>query len=182
MTAEALALAGMNYLQGELSHAREATSGAHTRLPDEIRLTLPYPVSANRYWRSFVPRGHKRAIVTLSDEAKSYKSQVGWMCKQAGIRKPLQGRVHVEIYLYPKRPLDYAKRMEKNPDGWDDDVQCIDLDNARKVLYDALKGIAFDDDKWIFSDGGARMEPDGEARVVVVIRPLQKQTPQGSLI
>jgi hypothetical protein len=79
-------------------HAREAASGAQARLPDEIRLTLPYPVSANRYWRSFVPRGHKRAIVTLSDEAKSYKSQVGWMCKQAGIRKPITGRVHVVRY------------------------------------------------------------------------------------
>lgn len=148
----------------------------------EIRLSLPYPVSANRYWRSFVPRGHKRAIVTLSDEAKSYKSQVAWMAKAAGIRTPMAGRVHVEIYLYPKRPLDYAKRMKKNPDGWDDDVLCIDLDNARKVLYDALKGIAFDDDKWIFSDGGARMEPDGEARVEVVIRKIERSGQQGSLI
>lgn len=166
----------------ESSNRAVLSERAPAHLPAEIRLSLPYPVSANRYWRSLVPRGHKRAIVTLSDEAKSYKSQVAWMAKAAGIRTPMAGRVHVEIYLYPKRPLDYAKRMKKNPDGWDDDVQCIDLDNARKVLYDALKGIAFDDDKWIFSDGGARMEPDGEARVEVVIRKIERSGQQGSLI
>lgn len=151
---------------------------------EEIRLLLPYPVSANRYWASRVVKVHGKSmpITYVTAEAKAYKSQVGWMAKAAGIRTPMAGRVHVEIYLYPKRPLDYAKRMKKNPDGWDDDVQCIDLDNARKVLYDALKGIAFDDDKWIFSDGGARMEPDGEARVEVVIRKIERSSQQGSLI
>ena len=49
-----------------------------------ITLTLPYPVSANVYWRSFVPRGHSRAIVTLSDEAKAYKAAVGKLVREAG--------------------------------------------------------------------------------------------------
>ena len=75
-----------------------------------IELTLPYPISANRYWRSFVPRGHQRAIVTLSDEAKAYKQEVGWLAKKAGIREPITGRVAVEIRLYPKRPQDWERR------------------------------------------------------------------------
>jgi crossover junction endodeoxyribonuclease RusA len=148
-----------------------------------IELTLPYPISANRYWRSFVPRGHTRAIVTLSDEAKAFKNQVGWMCRAAGVREPIAGRVSIEILLYPKRPLDWERRMRKNPLAWDDDVQCLDLDNANKVLLDSLKGIAIDDDRWVRRIVSERMEPDGEARVVVRITPLALPvTPQAELL
>ena len=148
-----------------------------------IELTLPYPISANRYWRSFVPRGHTRVIVTLSDEAKAFKNQVGWMCRAAGVREPIAGRVSIEILLYPKRPLDWERRMRKNPLAWDDDVQCLDLDNANKVLLDSLKGIAIDDDRWVRRIVSERMEPDGEARVVVRITPLALPvTPQAELL
>ena len=152
-----------------------------SRASSEIVLTLPYPISANRYWRSFVPRGHQRAIVTLSDEAKAYKAEVAWMAKQAGIRAPIVGRVALDIRLYPKRPQDWAKRVKKSPLTWDDDVMCIDLDNANKVLFDALKGVAIDDDKWVRRLTAERMEPDGEARVVVTIRALAFDTPQPAL-
>ncbi len=137
-----------------------------------IELTLPYPISANRYWRSFVPRGHARAIVALSDEAKAYKQTVGWPVKKAGIRAPISGRVAIEIQLYPQRPQDWARRARKDPQAWDDTVQCLDLDNANKVLLDALKGLAIDDDKWVRRIVAERMEPDGDARVVVRITPL----------
>ena len=149
-----------------------------------IELTLPYPVSANRYWRSFVPRGHARAIVTLSDEAKAYKEQVNLLAWQQGVREPLIGRVRVDIELYPNRPLDWAKRAKRDPNGWSDSVQCLDLDNCRKVLYDALKGVAFEDDKWVHADAGQRMEPDEQgARVVVRITVLPKRSvPQASLL
>lgn len=152
--------------------------------PQSISLVLPWPVSANRYWRSFVPRGHKRAIVTLSDEAKTYKEQVSLQAWQQGVREPLEGRVRVDIELYPHRPLDWAKRAKRDPEGWADSVQCIDLDNARKVLYDALKEIAFEDDRWIHADSAQRMEPDGQgARVVVRITQLAKrQAAQGDLL
>lgn len=148
-----------------------------------IELTLPYPISANRYWRSFVPRGHQRAIVTLSDEAKAYKQEVGWLAKKAGIREPITGRVAVEIRLYPKRPQDWERRARKNPLTWDDSVLCLDLDNANKVLFDALKGIAIEDDRWVRRINAERMEPDGEARVVVVITPLAlPASPQRDLL
>jgi crossover junction endodeoxyribonuclease RusA len=148
-----------------------------------ITLTLPYPVSANRYWRSFVPRGQSRAIVVLSDEAKAYKQQVGWMAHQAGIRKPIAGRVQVEIWLYPQRPQDWAKRARRDPVGWDDTVQCLDLDNANKVLLDALKGVAIEDDRWVHRLVSSRMEPDGEGRVVLTITSLMPRTaPQLDLL
>lgn len=148
-----------------------------------IVLTLPYPVSANRYWRSFVPRGQSRAIVVLSDDAKAYKQQVGWIAHQAGIRKPIAGRVQVEIALYPQRPQDWQRRARKDPLAWDDTVQCLDLDNANKVLLDALKGVAIDDDKWVHRLVAQRMEPDGDGRVVVTIAALQaRETPQMDLL
>jgi crossover junction endodeoxyribonuclease RusA len=102
--------------------------------------------------------------------------------KKAGIRTPLSGRVAIGIQLYPKRPQDWEKRARKAPLSWDDDVLCIDLDNANKVLLDALKGIAIDDDKWVRRIVSERMEPDGEARVVVTITPMAAQvSPQGGL-
>ena len=139
-----------------------------------IELTLPYPISANRYWRSFVPRGHARAIVTLSDEAKAYKEQVNLLAWQQGIREPLEGRLQIEIDLYPYRPLDWAKRARKSPEFWDDSVQCLDLDNANKVLLDSLKGVALVDDKWVRRITSQRMEPDGEGRVVIRISKMPK--------
>jgi len=148
-----------------------------------ITLTLPYPVSANLYWRSFVPRGHQRAIVTLSDEAKAYKQSVGWLARSAGVRTPLVGRVAVDVQLYPQRPQDWARRARRNPQAWDDDVRCIDLDNANKVLLDALKGVVIEDDRWVRRLLAERMEPDGEARVVVTVRQLAlPASPQASLL
>lgn len=137
-----------------------------------ITLTLPYPVSANMYWRSFVPRGHQRAIVTLSDEAKAYKQEVGWLARKAGVRAPLVGRLAVTVELYPQRPQDWARRARRDPLTWDDDVRCIDLDNANKVLLDALKGVVIVDDKWVRELNSRRMEPDGDGRVVITVRQL----------
>ncbi len=148
-----------------------------------ITLTLPYPLSANRYWRSFVPRGACRAIVTLSVEAKAYKLQVQRLAREQNVLGPVEGRVAIEVQLYPQRPQDWARRARKDPAGWDDTVQCLDLDNANKVLLDALKGIALVDDKWVRRLSSERMEPDGEGRVVVRIRALPRAAaPQGELI
>jgi crossover junction endodeoxyribonuclease RusA len=154
-------------------NAKGADVNQNSQPVNSIRLVLPYPVSANRYWRSFVPRGASRAITCVSDEAKAYKQDVARLAALAGIRKPILGRVRVQIDLYPHRPQDWAKRARKDPDGWADTVQCLDLDNARKVLNDALKNIAFEDDKWIKADAGAVHEPDEHgARVVVTITPI----------
>lgn len=149
---------------------------------DPVRLILPPAVSSNRYWRSFVPRGHKRAIVTLSDEAKAYKAAVAQIARKAGVVSPIKGRVAVSYTLFPKRPQDYAKRMKADPLRWDDTVQCLDLDNALKVMLDSLKGIVFEDDKFVHELHGRRAEPDGEGRLEVVITPIVVESAQPSLI
>lgn len=142
-------------------------------------ITLPYPMSANRYWRPVIIKGHSTIVPTK--DAKAFKEQIAWRVKSAGIRKPISGRVRVHIDLYPALPQDHAKRKRINPMNWDDDVRCIDIDNARKVLYDAFKGVVFDDDKWVWSDSASRMEPDGEARVVVTVEQIVRASPQPAL-
>lgn len=149
----------------------------------EVLLVLPYPISANRYWKT-AARGH-RAVTYVSKEAEQYKAAVRACAFERGISKPLPiGRVHVDIALYPHRPQDWLKRARLNPETWDDSVQCIDLDNARKVLYDSLKGTVLADDsrKIIRRDSGEIMVPDGEARVVVTIRPLKIERAQTQLL
>jgi crossover junction endodeoxyribonuclease RusA len=139
-----------------------------------IRLVCPYPVSANVYWRSFVNPRTKRSIVTVSKEGEAYKHAVGWIARTK-IRERFAGPVAIHIELYPHRPQDWEKRARKDPATWDLDVRCIDLDNARKVLYDALKGILFLDDKLVRRDSGEIMEPDGEgARLICTIEPYTR--------
>lgn len=150
-----------------------------------IKLTLPYPISANRYWASRVIKakatGKWMSMTYVTPEAKAYKEQVGWIARAAGIRAPIKGRVQIEIKLYPHRPLDWQKRMRVHGAAWDDTVQCIDLGNAEKVLSDALKNVVMDDDKWTRKIVLERMEPDGEARVVVSITTLPVEQPQTAL-
>lgn len=143
-------------------------------------LTLPYPLSANKYWQP-VHVGNHISIVPTKD-AKKFRELIGWKAKAQGARTPIKGRVAVDVKLYPHRPLDFKKRMREFGDAWDDTVTCIDLDNANKVLLDALKGVAIEDDKWVRSLTAERMEPDGEARVIVTIRPyIRIEQPQAAL-
>lgn len=139
-----------------------------------IKLTLPYPISGNRYWRPVRIGNHITIVPTK--EAKAYKAAVLMTAADSGVAGPIHGRVAINVQLYPNRPQDYAKRMRTHGDQWDDTVMCIDLDNANKVLLDALKGVAIDDDKWVRSITSERMEPDGEARVVVTIKPYVRTT------
>lgn len=147
----------------------------------EITLTLPYPLSANRYWRTYMPRGFKAPVTVLSAEAKAYKNGVKLLAKEAGIIRPITGRVAVSYVLFPSRPQDWKKRVAKDPQGWDDTVQCIDLDNAQKVLMDSLKGVVIEDDKWVRRIVADRAEPDGEARLVVTITAMCAAEVQGGL-
>lgn len=138
-----------------------------------ITLRLPYPVSANRYWSHGIIKGH--AVTFVTKEAKAYKATVAAIARQAGLRIPLDGRVELTLRLFPQRPQDWAKRAQRNPDTWDDDVRCIDLGNCEKVLSDALNGVAWVDDKQLRDIRLVRCEPDGEARVEVTIAPVKRQ-------
>jgi crossover junction endodeoxyribonuclease RusA len=125
-----------------------------------MKLILPYPVSANRYWRTVVAQrrdGPKkpRALTFVSDEAKSFKSECAWRAKAAGFRTPIVGTVELRVRLVPKNRV------------------CMDLDNALKVTIDALKGILFGDDSEVFKIVAERGDPDpAGARLEVEVVPL----------
>jgi len=146
----------------------------------EVVLVLPYPISANRYWNAITIPG--RTMMAPSKEAIAYRKQVAAIAQAAHIARPFTWRVAVELDLYPHRPQDWARRARRDPEAWDDDVRCIDLGNAEKVLSDALQGIVFTDDRWIWDLHKRRKEPDGEGRVVLRIRPMARVRAQAELI
>ena len=149
-----------------------------------ITLTLPYPISANRYWATrVVPKKPKPLAITyVTPDAVEYKRQVGLIAKANGLRLPFDGRVALHVKLFPQRPQDWAKRAQRNPDGWDDDVRCIDLGNCEKVLSDALNGIAWLDDKQLRRIVLERCEPDDRgARVEIEIDVVRRQAVAPSL-
>lgn len=132
-----------------------------------MKLVLPYPVSANRYWQSFVPKGWTRAVVHPSSEAKSYKAAVGWIAKQAGMRTPTSKPIALTFTLCPKM----------NKDGSASAV-VLDLGNCLKVAEDALQGIVYVNDKQVRSirlDYGEQVE--GGALIVDVVEFVPTPVP-----
>jgi len=85
-----------------------------------IMLCIPWPPSANRYYRAVKGRS------ILSKEARDYRELIKAMMPMA---QPLEGRLSVTVYAYPP---DQRKR---------------DLDNMLKQTLDALQhaGIYVDD-------------------------------------
>lgn len=147
-----------------------------------IHLVLPYPVSSNRYWNAITIPG--RTMMAPSKEAKAYKAQVSKIASAAGLAAPMACRVEMWIRLYPARPQDWARRSRLAPSTWDDDVRCMDLGNCEKVLADALQGIVYTDDKWIWKEHKERMEPDAKgARVELAIRAMPARVvPQADML
>lgn len=110
------------------------------------RLTLPYPPSANIYWR------HNRGRIHRSEEADAYIEQVGWLCVNARVQR-LEGHVCISVDVY--RP---ARRG--------------DLDNSLKVLIDALRGYAYTDDSQILEIHAMRHDDKKDPRVEVSIEAV----------
>ena len=96
-------------------------------------LSLPYPISTNRYWNTF------RIRQVLSKEAKAYKLCVSHAASRAGFR-PSEKDVILFVSLVPKM----------NKDGTASKV-ILDLDNCLKVAVDALQGVVYHNDKQVKS-------------------------------
>ena len=113
-----------------------------------IRLTLPYPPSANRYWRHT-----RRGGLYVAPEAKAYKQTVAALGLKEGAR-PLAGDVSLTLRVYrPQRSGDLSNRI--------------------KVLEDALRGVAFGDDKQVARLLAERFEDKHNPRVEVEVSPCQ---------
>lgn len=132
-----------------------------------IKLVLPYPVSANRYWASMARGG--RAITYVTQEAKSYKSEVGWIAKQAGVNptaKPVEIGAITLIAPAFRQQFDKHMRLVEVKNG-----SVINLDNCLKVTFDALNGVAYVDDKQIKRIRGPIEygEPQGKGALIIEV-------------
>ena len=112
------------------------------RRPRQVKLRLPYPVSANRYWTAFFATKLRRVITRVTEEAEAYKEECGWIAKAAGVRAPFMGSVELRVRLIPENRI------------------CMDLDNCLKVTIDALKGVVYEDDDQVMRIVAERAEPD----------------------
>ena len=65
-----------------------------------IELTLPYPVSANRYWRTVWPNGARCPVTTVSAQARAYKTQVRRLALQYP-KLPIQNVLLSSDYVSP---------------------------------------------------------------------------------
>lgn len=96
-------------------------------------MVFDYPPSANRYWRVWGGR------VVRSAEARSYKIACQIIATREKI-KPIAGDVAIAIILHPKLTKKGAASKTR-----------IDLDNALKVVIDALQGVAYANDSQVVS-------------------------------
>ncbi len=92
---------------------------------------LPYPVSVNRMWRNFKGR------MVLSAEGRAWKQHAALLAKMAGFQV-LHGPIDVRIEYHPKLT---KKGVASNTR--------MDLGNVEKVFGDAMRGVAYEDDKQV---------------------------------
>lgn len=112
---------------------------------DSVRLTLPLPPSVNAYWRIF------RNRILLSAIARAYKLKAASVASRYGVQ-PLDGDVSVSLAVY---------RAQRRGD----------LDNFFKATFDALKGVAFNDDSQVVEIHAWRNDDKENPRVDVEVTP-----------
>lgn len=109
---------------------------------------IPWPPSANRYWRTW----RNRAVV--SAEAKAYKQDV--RCRLFGRGDVTLEPVGVRLLC---EPPDKRRR---------------DLDNCLKVTLDALEGVLYENDRQVVEIEARMLAPatDGQGGVWVQVMGL----------
>lgn len=97
---------------------------------DMIELVLPWPPSANAYYRH-PSAGRFSGMHLISEKGREFREAVRLICLENGV-KPISGRLHVNVRLFPP---DKRKR---------------DVDNSAKSLLDSLThGGCWEDDSQI---------------------------------
>jgi crossover junction endodeoxyribonuclease RusA len=114
------------------------------------RIVLPYPPSANRYWKTFAYLKGWRPLVnvTPSAEAREYRERVKTILQRSHIQ-PAAGEVELEMTFYRPRRRG-------------------DLDNRLKVLLDALEGCLYFNDEQIVRITAIRKDDKEHPRVEIM--------------
>jgi len=107
-------------------------------------ITLPFPPSANRYWRNV------GGVVMLSKEARVYRKLIASSLLVQGFRKEdsCKGSIWIRLAFYRPRKIG-------------------DLDNMLKQPLDAMRGILYQDDGQICEIHAKRFDDKERPRVEV---------------
>jgi crossover junction endodeoxyribonuclease RusA len=116
--------------------------------------TLPYPVSANRYWRNCGGR------MVVSSEGQKFKIIAARIARSSGVICA-KGTVAVAYTLHPKTNKDGSASGNR-----------IDLGNCEKIASDALNGVAWIDDKQLVKIVLELGKPMLEGGLSVTVRAL----------
>lgn len=114
-----------------------------------IKLTLDMPPSMNEAWR------HHGNITYMTKVAKEYKEYVHYAT--LGIEK-ISGLVAIDLDIYRARAVG-------------------DADNRHKLLFDALQGNAYDNDKQICDFHVRRFDDKKYPRVELFIYEVKEPRP-----
>ena len=127
-----------------------------------VVLELPVPPSSNRYWRSLLLKGRSKktkanpdgwaSVMVRSTEARVYiqNTKVAFH-QQIGYEfRPFIGRVAVTI-------------------TWRRERRAGDLDNRVKILLDAIKGLAYEDDGQIVEEHAYRIDGETPGMTVRIV-------------
>jgi crossover junction endodeoxyribonuclease RusA len=140
----------MRYTETEFAELQNKRAGkspaAAVSLPtgNAKTMVLPFPPTANHMWK-VTRQGH----VYLTDEGKQFKIKVAEVLAKQKVKK-IDGEVAVTIKVFrPRRQGD--------------------LDNRIKPTLDALKNIAFEDDKHVVELHAYRYEDKSCPRVEVTV-------------
>ena len=96
-------------------------------------ILLPYPISANRYWR------HYKGMTIRSPEAMKFIRDVKLIAIAEKAQK-LEGPVELNIIFHPRLTRRGQASLIRQ-----------DLSNTIKVTEDALQGVAYTNDNQIVS-------------------------------
>jgi len=120
-----------------------------------VRVVLPYPPSANKYWR------FDRSKVHISDEGQRYREAVLLHLRQQGVR--------------PGHEL-WDARLAEMIEAFVPDLRARDIDNIQKPLNDSLQhGGMYQNDSQVDLLQTQRREVRPNGLIIVNIEPMPLQ-------
>lgn len=124
----------------------------------------PIPLPRQRHRIVKTPTSMYVQSYTPSDgNAAQWKELVARFARQA-ISKPLEGPLHVSA--------QFIFQVKSNPQSWR--IKTPDIDNLVKMIFDAMNGIVYQDDKQVASLSAIKTESTEKCCAIIAIEQLEE--------